>query len=106
MLSYFYSIGGLAALNVAATQLINSKFNISKNWARHLISWILPVLVSVLGLVFGLGIFADFGTVSSLVAWGYTLLVGLGTGLVSNGLYDLKDLQDLWEFLKALKLNK
>lgn len=106
MLSYFYSIGGLATLNVVTTQLINSKFNITKGWAKQLISWVLPVLISVVGLVFGLGLFVDFGTVANGTAWVYTLLVGLGTGLISNGLYDLKDLQNLWEFVKTLKINK
>lgn len=106
MLSYFYSIGGVAALNVIATQFINSKLNITKKWAKQLISWILPVIISVIGFIFGLGIFADFGTISSITSWIYTSLTGVGIGLISNGIYDLKDLQNILEFIKILKINK
>lgn len=106
VLAYFSSLAGIASLNVAITELVNSKFGIKISWLKQLISWVLPLIVSIVGLLFGYGIFADFGTISDPMAWLNTILVGFATGLVSNGIYDIKYVQDLIDFIKSIKINK
>ena len=100
--TYFATISGVAALNVAITEFLNSTFNIQTGWVKQVISWICPVLLSVLGLVFGWGLFASYGTISSVLAWVYTVLTGLGVGLVSNGIYDIQWVQNVITFVKDL----
>lgn len=99
--TYFATIGGVAALNVIVTEFINNAIG-AKGWVKQVISWACPMLIAILGLVFGWGIFAGYGTIGSFTAWIYTILTGLGTGLVSNGIYDIKYVQNAIEFIKEL----
>lgn len=45
-----------------------------------IVSWVIPILVTMFGWVFELGFLAER-------AWWQALLYGLGAGLVSNGLF-------------------
>lgn len=81
----------------ALTSTINGLFKIDKAWVRHLISWIVAVLIAlgfVLtgGLSFGLPyVWAEY------VAGG---VAGLLAGGAANGFYDwnaIKSIFDAWE---------
>ena len=90
--------------------MINSAFGIKADWLKQLISWVCPMLLSVLGFVFGFGIFGAYGTISSVSGWFYTVLTGLGLGLTSNGIYDIELVQNIIKNVKELvtttKINK
>ena len=110
LLTYFSTLGGVSALNVVVTEMINSAFGVKASWLKQLISWVCPMLLSVLGFVFGFGIFAAYGTISSVSGWIYTVLTGLGLGLTSNGIYDIEFVQNIIKNVKELitttKINK
>ena len=110
LLTYFSTLGGVSALNVVVTEMINTTFGIKGARLKQLISWVCPMLLSVLGFVFGFGIFAAYGTISSVSGWIYTVLTGLGLGLTSNGIYDIEFVQNIIKNVKELitttKINK
>lgn len=109
-MTYFSTLGGVSALNVVVTEMINSAFGVKASWLKQLISWVCPMLLSVLGFVFGFGIFGAYGTISSVSGWIYTVLTGLGLGLTSNGIYDIEFVQNIIKNVKELitttKINK
>ena len=47
----FSTLGGLAALTVVITGFINKTFKVEKDWVKQLISWLVPVVVSVVGVM-------------------------------------------------------
>lgn len=102
----FSSISTLATFTLLLTEMLKSKLNLSKKWQKQLLSWSLPCILSIIGLVFGLGIFADFGTISSASAWLQTILTGIGIGLTSNGVYEIDYVKELLTYLKTVKINK
>lgn len=110
LLTYFSTLGGVSALNVVVTEMINSAFGVKASWLKQLISWVCPMLLSVLGFIFGFGIFGAYGTISSVSGWIYTVLTGLGLGLTSNGIYDIEWVQNIIKNVKELitttKINK
>lgn len=110
LLTYFSTLGGVSALNVVVTEMINTTFGIKGARLKQLISWVCPMLLSVLGFVFGFGIFGAYGTISSVAGWVYTVLTGLGLGLTSNGIYDIEWVQNVIKNVKELvattKINK
>lgn len=110
LLTYFSTLGGVSALNVVVTEMINSAFGVKASWLKQLISWVCPMLLSILGFVFGFGIFGAYGTISSVSGWIYTVLTGLGLGLTSNGIYDIEWVQNIIKNVKELvtttKINK
>ena len=110
LLTYFSTLGGVSALNVVVTEMINTTFGIKGARLKQLISWVCPMLLSVLGFVFGFGIFGAYGTISSVAGWVYTVLTGLGLGLTSNGIDDIEWVQNMIKNVKELvtttKINK
>ena len=98
----FSTLVGVAAVNVFVTEAIVSKCKVTKEWAKQLISWITPLVLSVAGLLCQLGLFADYGVITDWHAWIYTILTGVGLGLVSNGLYDIPFVQTILDWIVKL----
>lgn len=101
-LGYFSSLGGLSALNVLVTDWIVKVCKVQKGWVKQLISWIVPVVLSVLGFCLGLGLFAGYGALTAWTGWVYTILTGFGVGLISNGLYDISGVQKALDWITDL----
>ena len=95
----FSTLGGLAALTVVITGFLNKTFKVEKGWVKQLISWLVPVIVSILGFVLHLGLFAAFGPLAGWAGWVYTLLTGLGVGLIPNGIYDVNGVKTALDWL-------
>ena len=81
----------------ALTSTINGLFKIDQAWVRHLISWIVAVLIA-LGFVFTGGLSFGLPYVwAEYVAGG---VAGLLAGGAANGFYDwnaIKSIFDAWE---------
>jgi hypothetical protein len=98
----FSTLAGVAAVNVFITEAIVKGCKVTKDWAKQLISWATPLLLSIVGLLCQFGLFADYGHITDWHAWIYTIVTGFGLGLVSNGLYDIPFIQQFLEWLVKL----
>lgn len=98
----FSTLAGVAAVNVFITEAIVKGCKVTKDWAKQLISWATPLLLSIVGLLCQFGLFAGYGPITDWHAWIYTIVTGLGLGLVSNGLYDIPFIQQFLEWLVKL----
>ena len=98
----FSTLAGVAAVNVFVSEAIVKGCKVTKDWAKQLISWATPLLLSIVGLLCQFGLFADYGPITDWHAWIYTIVTGLGLGLVSNGLYDIPFIQQFLEWLVKL----
>jgi hypothetical protein len=77
------SLAGYAAVTIFLTGLINGWSKITKSWVKQIVSWVVPViLVAVVSLVLKAGFLAGQPVIKILI-------YGLGTGLVSNGIFDI-----------------
>ena len=98
----FATFAAFAAVTVAASEGLIKSFKIEKGWAKQLVSWLLPIVFGVVGFLCQLGIFAEFGPITDWMGWVFTILTGLGAGLVANGLYDIKGVQVLLNAIEDL----
>lgn len=103
---YFASLAGMATLSVIVTAFLNKSFNIIGKTSKLIISWITPIILCIAGLLFGLGLFADYGTIEQPMAWVETILTGIGLGLSANGIYEIEVIRKMIDFIKNLKINK
>ena len=77
------STAGYVAISLFLTGLINGWLKLVKPWIKQLVSWLVPiVLVIFVSLVFKTGFLAG-KPILTVIAY------GLGTGLVSNGVFDV-----------------
>ena len=99
IVSIFGTLAAIVAIVPVITQGIKKLFN--KNlpgWANQLMSWGISILVCFFGWFFDLGILADTN-------WWQTLIVGIGTGLAANGVFDIEIVKQFLELIFG-KINK
>lgn len=94
--SYFTSLSAVAALTVLVTGWLNTNLLKWTGWKAQVLSWVIAIGLAWVGKWQGVGIFAETD-----VLW--TVLQGVGAGLVANGVYSVQLVQSLLEFLKAKK---
>ena len=85
----FSTFSGLAALTVVLCQFIVKMFKVEVNWLKQVISWVIPIVLCIIGYLCKLGMFVEYHMLVEWQGWLYTILVGLGIGLTSNGIYDI-----------------
>ena len=80
------------------TSVINGLFKIDTTWVRHLISWILAVVIALVfvatgGLTFGLP-----------VVWEYVVgaIAGVLAGGAANGIYDWEAIKKIFDTLEGI----
>jgi len=95
--SYFGTLAAAAGLVVILAGYVNTHvFSTASATVKQIVSWVLAIVVAFVGQIKGLGVFA-----STDVIW--TVLNGLGVGLVANGIFDVGLVQSILEFIKAKK---
>lgn len=83
----FATLAALVAATPIVTQAIKKLINKDlPGWANQLISWGIGILLCMFGWFFNLGCL-------DILEWWQALLVGLGTGLAANGIFDLSFVQ-------------
>lgn len=87
--SMWYIIPILASITMAGTQALKTKFSMNSVWTQ-VTSWIISIVLSVIGWYTGI---APVGEPT----WLSLIALGLFTGLISNGAFDIKTIQ---EFIK------
>lgn len=93
--AFLSSLGALSLLTTFVTGWVNKKLNIKEGWLKQVVSWIIPILVCSFCFVFQFGIFTVFGPITSVFSWICVLATGFGTGLVSNGIYDIEYIRNI-----------
>ena len=88
-------VGGV----IAITEMVNKLFKVENKITKLIISWILSIGLSVLGFVFELGFFAEFGDMSMWQSWVKVVLVGIGCALAANKIYDREEIWELLEYI-------
>lgn len=106
----FSTIGGLATLTTFICSLLTNYLKIKKAWIKQVISWIIPILISIMGYLTKLGLFINFSELVSWQGWVFTCLTGLGIGLISNGIYDISGvknvLKSIYTFMEKIFTKK
>ena len=97
-LEYLATIPGLAALVLLITQFIKKQVP-ADGWYSVYISWAVSLVLSLVGWVFAIGIFAG-------ALWYVALLYAAAAGLIANGLFDWKMIKAILEFFKLLPPGK
>lgn len=92
--SYFVSLGALVALVLALTQLLKKIIGSEKEWTKF-ISWVIAMLVSVVGWKMNLGIFEGIQIY-------FALLYGLIAGFVANEVFDLVFGEGIMNLIRSL----
>lgn len=89
---YFVSLVALVPLVILITDFLKRWLKIEKTWIKQVLSWVISLVLCLIGMWFNLGIFADF----SLIV---TLAYGIATGLVANGVFDIELVKTLLDFI-------
>jgi len=92
--SYFGSLAALAGLVVVITGWVNTNALNLSGWKSQLLSWVISIALAFIGSIKGVGLFAE-----TTVLW--TVLNGIGVGLVANGMFSIDLVKSLLEFIKA-----
>ena len=88
-------VGGV----IAITEMVNKLFKVENKITKLIISWVFSIGLSVLGFVFELGFFAEFGDMSMWQSWVKVVLVGIGCALAANKIYDREEIWELLEYI-------
>ena len=94
--SWVATLSSVAAAAVFLGAFIIQIFKVTANLWKQIIVWLVSILLTVLGNLFNVGFSAEF-------PWLTTIIYGLASGLVANGIFDIGTVQTLLEFLKLKK---
>jgi len=95
--SYFGSLAALASLTVILTGYLNTHVLAGlPSTGKQIASWCVAVVLAFVGQMKGVGFVADTSFV-------WTAINGLAVGLIANGIFDVKIVQSILEFVKAKK---
>jgi hypothetical protein len=92
--TYFANLATVALLVVLITGWVKTNLLKWDGWKAQLLSWGISISLAFLGKWKGIGIFADTDTV-------WTIIQGIGAGLVANGIYTVELVQSILAFIKA-----
>lgn len=95
----FDTLAGVVAIIIFVTQFLKDKvFGELKGFGAQLVSWIVAIAIVFIGVFFNLGFLESLhGQLDTF--WYIPILIGLASGLVANGVFNLKPIKVL---LKAI----
>lgn len=99
ILTMFSTFVAFVAAVIAITEAVNKLFKVEGIVAKLIVSWVLSLALSAVGLALQLGMFADLGTPDQWQAWVKALLVGIGCALAANKIYDREEIWTLLEWI-------
>lgn len=95
--TWFATLAGIAAVTVFIAAGINTLFKITKSIIKQIIAWGVAIILVTAGNLLNLGFVSNF-------PWLTTLAYGLAAGFVANGMFDVKTIQSILDFLKLKKV--
>ena len=99
ILTMFSTFVAFVAAVIAITEAVNKLFKVEGTVAKLIVSWVLSLALSAVGLALQLGMFSDLGTPDQWQAWVKALLVGVGCALAANKIYDREEIWTLLEWI-------
>ena len=99
ILTMFSTFVAFVAAVIAITEAVNKLFKVEGTVAKLIVSWVLSLALSAVGLALQLGMFADLGTPDQWQAWVKAVLVGIGCALAANKIYDREEIWTLLEWI-------
>lgn len=96
---YMGSLFGIGFLSVWITGVLNGWIKVVKPWIRQAISWLVPVVITVV-----LGSILNFGFLAEKT-WYIAAIYGVGAGLISNGIFDISFVKTAVKWIENL-INK
>ena len=82
---------------IGITETFNKLFKIQNQTCKLIASWVIAIVFACVGFYFQIGIFADLGAIDQWQGWVKTILVGLGSALAANKIYDREEIWNLLE---------
>lgn len=96
--SFVAFVGGVIAINEAIFKL----FKVENSRTKLILSWVFSIALACVGFALQLGFFADCGTPDQWQGWVKAVLVGLGSGLCANKIYDREEIWRLLEWVFSM----
>jgi hypothetical protein len=90
--SIFNSVLVLSGLVVLVSEWVSKLTKLQGNWSR-LQSWVISVILGVVATWVKIGIFSEMD-------WKGGLAIGIVSGLVANGVFDISVVKRVLEFIK------
>jgi hypothetical protein len=90
--SIFNSVLVLSGLVVLVSEWLSKLTKLQGNWSR-LQSWVISVILGVVATWVKIGIFSEMD-------WKGGLVMGIVSGLVANGVFDISIVKKVLEFIK------
>ena len=90
--SIFNSVLVLSGLVVLISEWLSKFTKLQRNWSR-LQSWVISVILGVVATWIKIGIFSEMD-------WKGGLVIGIVSGLVANGVFDISIVKKILEFIK------
>ena len=87
------SLAGVAAVTVFLAAFVNTLLKTS-GFIKQLVAWIIAILLLVVGNLVNMGFMAE-------LTWLNTIIYGVATGFVANGIFDVEFVKTV---LRALKI--
>lgn len=79
------------------TEAVNKLFKVENSQIKLIVSWVLSIGLALIAFALQLGFFADCGTIDMWQGWVKAGLIGFGSGLCANGMYNR---DEVWNFLQ------
>jgi len=92
---YFASLAVFVPIVILISGWLNTLFK-TKGFGKQFVTWFISIVLVYVGWLLKLGLFAE------LTSWWIVAIYGLATGLVANGIFEIKVIQTVLGYIKAL----
>jgi len=102
---YFATIAGMVSLITVAVGAVKKIVPIKGIWVQ-IVSWALSIVLSIVGFLLKLGMYADFSALAPWLGWLSTLGLALAIGLAANGFADTKFMSAIYDRFTLTKAER
>ena len=75
--------------------LVNGLLKTDKSWPRKAVAWVIALILTLAGKIFGIGFVAE-------ITWIMVVVTAALAGLGANGMFDVPGLQNLWYVIESV----
>lgn len=97
--THFFSIGILSLLVLAGTEFIKKWLKLTNSTIIQAVSSAIALLFATVGYLLNSGVFNGYADLGPIYGWVFTIVTGLGIGLIANGVYDAAFIRNWMGFI-------